>query len=336
MIVVWILGLVLGVAAAAVGSRRAVGAALETSEALGISAGVIGLTVMAVGTDLPEIANSIMASLTEHGDLNVGDSTGSALAQVTLVLAVLILATGLQSGPGQGEPAVAVPTGLMTVGALVVLAVLISDGMLSRANGLVLVSGWAITVAWMARRGRDADAPPRIPDDQVGRAILRTIAWLALVGLAAVVIVRSFLAITEAAGLPEIHRQFGRAGDRHLAARAGGRLDCDPARGGGAGHRRPVRFVTRRFDIVGGDRADRSFDRRVAGGDDRHARDRDRHRRRHIGRGLRPEASHPGGRVAGGVRAHHRRAGDTGGLMTIGPTSGRAGLSPSRVETDTG
>ena len=89
MIVLWMFGLVLGVAVAAGSSRRAVGAALETSESLGISAGFVGLSIMAVGTDLPEIANSIIASLSDHGDLNVGDSTGSALTQITLVLALL-------------------------------------------------------------------------------------------------------------------------------------------------------------------------------------------------------------------------------------------------------
>ena len=44
-------------------------------------------------TDLPEIANSIIASAEGRGDLNVGDSTGSALTQITLVLAILLIAS---------------------------------------------------------------------------------------------------------------------------------------------------------------------------------------------------------------------------------------------------
>lgn len=203
MIFVWVLGLVVGVAVAAASSRRAVGAALETSESLGISAGLVGLSIMAVGTDLPEIANSIIASLSGHGDLNVGDSTGSALTQITLILAVLMLAAGLTLDLDHSESKVAVSTGLMTTAALVVLAIMLSDGTLGRADGIVLVSAWFVSLVWMARRNRGGDRAPRVPDDRVGRAIARTLGWLSLVGVAATVIVRSFLEITDALGVPE-------------------------------------------------------------------------------------------------------------------------------------
>lgn len=203
MIVVWVLGLVVGVAVAAGSSRRAVGAALETSESLGISAGLVGLSIMAVGTDLPEIANSIIASLSGHGDLNVGDSTGSALTQITLILAMLMLAAGLRLDLDPSESKVAVSTGLMTTAALVALAIMLSDGMLGRVDGIVLVSAWFVSLVWMARRNRGGDHAPRVPDDRVGRAIARTLLWLSLVGVAATVIVRSFIEITDSLGVPE-------------------------------------------------------------------------------------------------------------------------------------
>ena len=203
MIVVWVLGLVVGVAVAVGSSRRAVGAALETSESLGISAGLVGLSIMAVGTDLPEIANSIIASLSGHGDLNVGDSTGSALTQITLILAMLMLAAGLSLDLDHSESKVAVSTGLMTTAALVALAIMLSDGTLGRIDGIVLVSAWFVSLVWMARRNRGGDHAPRVPDDRVGRAIARTLLWLSLVGVAATVIVRSFIEITDSLGVPE-------------------------------------------------------------------------------------------------------------------------------------
>jgi len=203
MVVLWIAGLVLGVAAAAAGSRRAVGAALEMSESLGISTGLVGLSIMAVGTDLPEIANSIIASLTGHGDVAVGDGTGSALTQITLILALLILAAGLSVDMRRNESKVAVPAGLITVCALVVLAIMLSDGTLSRADGVILVAAWIVSLVWMGRRDRQADAIPRIPDGQIGGAILRTLLWLSVVAVAATVIVRSFIEITDSLGVPE-------------------------------------------------------------------------------------------------------------------------------------
>jgi cation:H+ antiporter len=202
MIVLWIAGLVLGVAVAAAGSRRAVGAAIETSESLGISAGLVGMSIMAVGTDLPEIANSIIASLTGHGDVNVGDSTGSALTQITLILALLVLG-GLSVGMRRKESKVAVPAGLIAVCALVVLAIMLSDGTLGRADGAILVVAWIVSLVWMERHDRQGDAIPRIPDGQTGAAIMQTLLWLSVVGIAATVIVRSFVEITDSLGVPE-------------------------------------------------------------------------------------------------------------------------------------
>ena len=203
MIVLWMAGLVLGIAVAAAGSRRAVGAALETSESLGISAGLVGLSIMAVGTDLPEIANSIIASLSGHGDVNVGDSTGSALTQITLILALLVLGAGLSVDMRRNESKVAVPAGLMAVCALVVLAVMLSDGTLGRADGAILVVAWFVSLVWMERHDRQGDAFPRVPDGQTGAAIMQTLLWLSVVGVAATVIVRSFIEITDSLGVPE-------------------------------------------------------------------------------------------------------------------------------------
>ena len=203
MIVLWIAGLVVGIAVAAAGSRRAVGAALETSESLGISAGLVGLSIMAVGTDLPEIANSIIASVTGHGDVNVGDSTGSALTQITLILALLVLGAGLSAGMRRNESKVAVPAGLMAVCALVVLAIMLSDGTLGRADGAILVVAWFVSLVWMERHDRQGDAFPRVPDGQTGAAIMQTLLWLSVVGVAATMIVRSFIEITDSLGVPE-------------------------------------------------------------------------------------------------------------------------------------
>lgn len=203
MIVIWIVGLVVGVTVAAYGSRRAVGAALDTADALGISAGFVGITILAIGTDLPEIANSIMASITGHGDINVGDSTGSALTQVTLVLAILILVAGMTSDIRSDELRVVVPAGLMAVGALVLLAVLISDGHLGRFDGLLLIATWVVSVFFLGQHMRDDDAPPRVPDGMVGGMIATTLFWLTIVGVAAIGIVKSFVEITDAIGVPE-------------------------------------------------------------------------------------------------------------------------------------
>lgn len=205
MIVLWILALVLGVVAAAFGSQRAVSGALEVADGLGISKGLVGVTLMAVGTDLPEIANSISASITGHGDLNVGDSTGSALTQVTLILAILAFATPLLSEQtrGPGVP-LFVPVGAMTVGSTLLIAILIRDEQLGRLDGLLLVTGWMVTMVAVGRWQHVSRVVPSATRTGIGRSLAGTMMWLALVAASATVIVQAFVKVTEIIGVPEL------------------------------------------------------------------------------------------------------------------------------------
>ncbi|MEZ5191740.1 MAG: hypothetical protein R2734_03970 [Nocardioides sp.] len=203
MTLLWVLALAAGIVVVAVASRRAVGAALEVADGLGVAVGVVGVSVLAIGTDLPEIANSLIASVSGHGDLNVGDSTGSALTQVTLVLALLVLAAGLTGESGREEWPVVVLAGALCVVALGVLALLISDGFLGRLDGLLLVVGWVFGMWWLERRSRAAEQPRPRPSAAVSGGVARTLLWLGLVGASATVIVESFLQLTEVLGVPE-------------------------------------------------------------------------------------------------------------------------------------
>jgi len=63
--------------------------------ALGVSPLVIGVSLVSIGTDIPEIFNSIVSCALGHGDINVGDSVGSDLTQLTLVFGLLPLITGV-------------------------------------------------------------------------------------------------------------------------------------------------------------------------------------------------------------------------------------------------
>ncbi|TDT15481.1 cation:H+ antiporter [Ilumatobacter fluminis] len=200
MVVVWIVALIGGVVLAAVGSRRAVTSALVVSDRLGVSAGLVGVTVLAVGTDLPEIANSISASVTGHGDLNVGNATGSALTQITLVLALLIAASGFRLDLRERLDVV-VTTGVATVIGLVLLLVLVSDGTLSRLDGLLLVTLWLASIL-LLRQSEPTPLRPR-GGSGVGLEVGTTLLWLAIVAGAATVVVYSFVELADRFGVPE-------------------------------------------------------------------------------------------------------------------------------------
>lgn len=209
MILFWLVLLAGGIVVTAYGSRRAVTGALAIADALGASTGLVGVTLVAVGTDLPEIANSISASVTGHGDLNVGDSTGSALTQVTLVVAVLMLAAPtLAIADGDEEARIVAPTGALTVGATLLIALLIADGFLSRLDGVILVAIWFVAMAMVSRWQRTDRTVPSAPPPGAEAGVVRTgvsvLVWLGVVGVAATAVVRSFVELTDAVGVPEL------------------------------------------------------------------------------------------------------------------------------------
>jgi len=67
-------------------------AALASS--LGVSSLIIGITLVSIGTDVSEIFNSIISCAMGHGDIDVGDSVGSDLTQLTLVFGLLPIICG--------------------------------------------------------------------------------------------------------------------------------------------------------------------------------------------------------------------------------------------------
>jgi hypothetical protein len=71
-----------GIAAVVVGADLLVGAAIEIASAAGLSEAIIGLTLVAVGTSLPELVTSIMAAIRRHADVAFGNIVGSSIFNI--------------------------------------------------------------------------------------------------------------------------------------------------------------------------------------------------------------------------------------------------------------
>lgn len=68
------------------GSRWLVGGAVELASAIGVSDLIVGLTIIAAGTSLPEVATSVIASLRGERDIAVGNVVGSSIFNILAVL----------------------------------------------------------------------------------------------------------------------------------------------------------------------------------------------------------------------------------------------------------
>jgi cation:H+ antiporter len=94
-----LLFVVLGLILLVVGGRIVVKSAVDLALALNISEKVIGLTVVALGTSLPELVTSITAILKKKSDIAIGNIIGSNIFNVFLILGVSALARPMVYSP---------------------------------------------------------------------------------------------------------------------------------------------------------------------------------------------------------------------------------------------
>jgi cation:H+ antiporter len=80
--------LALGLIGLPIGAQLLVTGAVDIAEALGVSDVVIGLTIVAIGTSLPELATTLMAALRREGGVALGNILGSNLFNLLLILGV--------------------------------------------------------------------------------------------------------------------------------------------------------------------------------------------------------------------------------------------------------
>lgn len=190
-----------GLAIALVASDRAVTYTRSLAAALGAPAFVVGVALVSIGTDLPEIANSIAAHLEDEGDVNVGDSVGSTLTQYTLVLGLFPLVTATIA---IGRRQVIVVSAL-TMAGLALTAAFVADGFLARWEGGVLVAAWGVFMLVVVKTVPGATHGEPVPEVSRGRLFQAAVVLVALgfVGFGATVAVRSLVRLAELAGVPE-------------------------------------------------------------------------------------------------------------------------------------
>jgi len=82
-----------GIIGVIVGSRFAVESAIDIAAYLGVPASIIGATLVALGTSLPELAVDVRAAYTGHLEICVGDIVGSCFLNSTLILGLLLTFT---------------------------------------------------------------------------------------------------------------------------------------------------------------------------------------------------------------------------------------------------
>ena len=134
------LGLVAaGTVGLVVGSDLLVAGAVEIARVAGLSETVIGLTLIAVGTSLPELATAIVAARHGHADVALGNALGSNIFNLLLVLGAFALATPLRLAP----EVLRFDIWVMAAAAVAAILIMLSGWRISRREGALFLGLYA-------------------------------------------------------------------------------------------------------------------------------------------------------------------------------------------------
>ncbi|NWF39016.1 calcium/sodium antiporter [Mariprofundus sp. NF] len=178
--------LITGIALLVWGADRFVDGAASVAKNLRVPPMIIGLTIVSLGTSLPEMIVAAMAALDGNRDLGIGNVLGSNIANIALVLGVtaLIIPLAVQSMTLRREMPVLM---LVTFLAFALLA----DGVLSQIDGIILIIGLVLMMGWLTRIGMKDRHDPMIEEftDSIpeGMSMKSSILWF-IVGLVVLII----------------------------------------------------------------------------------------------------------------------------------------------------
>jgi len=157
----WIknIGLVLGgLVLLVLGSRWLVDSAASLAQYLGVSELVVGLTIVAAGTSLPEVVTSVIAAIRGERDIAVGNVVGSNIFNIMGVLgfASLIAPTGIEVSTA----VIGFDIPVMIAVALACLPIFFTGGVISRQEGVLLLGYYVAYTLYLVLAASHHDALP--------------------------------------------------------------------------------------------------------------------------------------------------------------------------------
>ncbi|WP_093038836.1 calcium/sodium antiporter [Roseovarius azorensis] len=139
----WVIG---GLIALMVGARLLVDGAVSIARSYGISEAFIGLTIVAVGTSLPELATSVIAAFRRQSEIAIGNIVGSNIFNVLCILGV----TALIAPIPVASRFLTFDLPVMIAVSLVLTGLLLARPVIGRGTGAGMLAGYAVYV-WAAQ-----------------------------------------------------------------------------------------------------------------------------------------------------------------------------------------
>lgn len=155
---VYIGAIVVGLVGLVVGAAWLVGSAVAIARAWGMSELVVGLTVVAVGTSLPEVATSIVASIRGERDMAVGNIIGSCLFNILAVLGLTSML--VPGGVPVDSAALSFDIPVMIAVAVVCLPIFFTGHLIARWEGSLFFGYYVVYLIYLVLYTTQHDSLP--------------------------------------------------------------------------------------------------------------------------------------------------------------------------------
>ncbi|MBX3016117.1 MAG: sodium:calcium antiporter, partial [Caldilineaceae bacterium] len=163
--------------------RWLVDGSVSLARVLGVSDTIIGLTIVAAGTSLPEVATSVIATMRNERDIAIGNVVGSNIYNILAILGIASLVTpgGLVVDPAMLNFDLIV----MTAVAVACLPIFFTGYRIERWEGAVFFGGYLAYTAYLVLAATQHDALPMFSNAMLFFVLPLVTLTLAVAGLRA-------------------------------------------------------------------------------------------------------------------------------------------------------
>lgn len=174
---------VVGLGTLILGAHWMVSSAVEIARAWGMSELVIGLTVISIGTSLPEVATSVIAAVKGEQDLSVGNVVGSNIFNLLLVLGLSVV---VSNGFAISGAAIALDIPFMVAVSIACLPIFFTGHRITRWEGAVFLFYYGVYLIYLFLDATGHELLPRfntimiwfvVPITVLTLGVLVTRAW---------------------------------------------------------------------------------------------------------------------------------------------------------------
>ncbi len=195
--------LILGLAGLWLGTEMTIHGAVSVAHRFGVPEFIVGVVILSIGSDLPELAIAIDAGIRnlaggDYSDVVVGSALGSSLGQIGFVLGVAGLLAYLTLPKG-----VVYRHGATLLGSLLLVALFGWDGEVTATEGFALLLVYAIYLVALLNEINGSEGPEQLPDAPIKRSIVYLVVGLIIVVGSAELTVQSAVSVAEMLGMSD-------------------------------------------------------------------------------------------------------------------------------------